>query len=104
MVGGALMRNPLNKRIPRDFRKNFFKYLGMIIILVCTISIGSSFQSTMNGAIEYLETIKDGNLQEDGYFEVSAPLSADILQHLEEEGIMAEANFYATEADFTDSS
>ena len=98
------MRNPLNKRIPRDFRKNFFKYLGMIIILVCTISIGSSFQSTMNGAIEYLETIKDGNLQEDGYFEVSAPLSADILQHLEEEGIMAEANFYATEADFTDSS
>ena len=60
------MRNPLNKRIPRDFKKNFLKYLGMIIILVCTISIGSSFQATMKGAKSYLDNIKDNNLQEIG--------------------------------------
>lgn len=97
------MRNPLYKRIPRDLKKNFFKYFGMIVILVCTISIGSSFQATMKGAIAYLEQIKDGNYQEDGFFEVDAPLSGEVLEHLEEEGIWAEENFYATENEFSDS-
>lgn len=97
------MRNPLNKRIPRDFKKNFLKYLGMIIILVCTISIGSSFQATMKGAKSYLDNIKDNNLQEDGYIEVYSPLSEETLEHLATEGIDAEENFYATERDFPDS-
>lgn len=97
------MRNPLYKRIPRDLKKNFAKYLGMIIILVCTISIGSAFQSTMNGATEYLDTIKDGNYQEDGLIEVGAPLSEEIIEHLEEEGFWVEENFYATERDYPDS-
>lgn len=98
------MANPLNKRIPRDLKKNFFKYLGMIIILVCTISIGSSFQSTMNGATEYLENIKENNLQEDGYFEVSAPLRDTAMEGLSKLGLEAKENFYATENEFTDSS
>lgn len=51
------MRNPLLKRIPRDLVRNFPKYFGMIIILVCTISIGSSFQITLNGATAYLDKI-----------------------------------------------
>lgn len=97
------MRNPLNKRIPRDFRKNFLKYFGMMIILVCTISIGSSFQSTMKGAMAYLNDIKDNNLQEDGYIEVQRILSADILEHFKAEGMALEENFYATERDFPDS-
>ncbi len=97
------MRNPLNKRIPRDFKKNFLKYLGMIIILVCTISIGSSFQATMKGATAYLENIKDNNFQEDGYFEVLSPLSPEILKSLKEEGLIAVENFYATEHEFPDS-
>lgn len=97
------MRNPLLKRIPRDFRKNIFKYLGMIIILVCTISIGSSFQATMKGATAYLDNIKDGNNQEDGFIESSTPLSGEVLSHLEDEGLWVEENFYATEREFTDS-
>ena len=83
------MRNPLYKRIPRDLKKNFIKYFGMIVILVCTISIGSSFQATMKGAINYLEQIKDENYQEDGFIEVDAPLPGEVLEHLEEEGIWA---------------
>ncbi len=98
------MRNPLYKRIPRDLKKNFFKYFGMIVILVCTISIGSAFQSTLNGAIEYLDNIKDGNLQEDGLIEVSSPLSDELISHFKEEGLSVYENFYATENEFTDSS
>lgn len=98
------MRNPLNKRIPRDLKKNALKYLGMIIILVCTISIGSSFQATLNGATEYLERIKDGNLQEDGYFETDARCGEEIIDLLQKDGIRIEENFYATEHNFPDSS
>ena len=97
------MRNPLNKRIPRDFKKNFLKYFGMMIILVVTICIGSSFRSTMNAASAYLEEIKDGNFQEDGQIEVREPLTAEMISHLEDEGFWIEENFYATEREFLDS-
>ncbi|MDD6038863.1 MAG: FtsX-like permease family protein [bacterium] len=98
------MRNPLNKRIPRDLKKNCLKYIGMMIILICTISIGSSFQATLNGATEYLERIKDENYQEDGFFEVDAPMEEDIVSQLEKDGLWVEENFYATEHNFPDSS
>lgn len=97
------MRNPLNRRIPRDFKKNFFKYFGMMIILVLTICIGTSFQSTMNAAEAYLEDIKDGNFQEDGLIEVREPLSDEIISHLVDERFWIEENFYATEREFADS-
>lgn len=98
------MVNPLYKRIPRDFKKNFLKYMGMIIILICTISIGSSFQATLNGAVAYLDKIKDDNFQEDGFMEVSAPLPQETVDELEKKGFWIEKNFYGTENDFPDSS
>lgn len=98
------MRNPLYKRIPRDLKRNSIKYIGMIIILICTISIGSSFQATLNGAVEYLDKIKDGNFQEDGFFEVEAPIDEEILEELQEDGLWVEDNFYVTEHDYPDSS
>lgn len=98
------MRNPLYKRIPRDLKRNSLKYIGMVIILICTISIGSSFQATLNGATEYIERIKDENFQEDGFFEVDAPMEEEIIVQLEEDGLWVEENFYVTEHNFTDSS
>lgn len=80
------------------------KYLGIIVILICTISIGSAFQVTLNGAINYLDQIKDGNLQEDGFFEVDSPLTEEIIRTLHTEGVQTVENFYATENNFPDSS
>lgn len=97
------MRNPLLKRIPRDLVKNFPKYFGMLIILVCTISIGSSFQVTLNGAIDYLDKIKEENYQEDGYFEVSDELDNGTLDYFKEEGVNVYSNYYVTENEFEDS-
>lgn len=98
------MRNPLYKRIPRELRKNCLKYIGMILILVCTICVGTSFQATLNAAQNYLNDIKDANVQEDGYFETASPVSDEIITHFEEDGIRVYENFYATENDFEDSS
>lgn len=97
------MRNPLWKRIPRDFVKNFPKYFGMIIILVCTISIGSSFQVTLNGATAYLNEIKEKNCQEDGFFEISTELDENVIDYFEEEGVQVYSNYYVTENEYEDS-
>ena len=97
------MRNPLLKRIPRDFIKNFPKYFGMIIILVCTISIGSSFQITLNGATAYLNEIKEKNCQEDGFFEISTELDENSIDYFEEEGVQVYPNYYVTENEYKDS-
>lgn len=98
------MRNPLIKRVPRDFIKNLPKYLGMIIILVCTIGVGSSFQTTLNGSIKYLDDIKEVNLQEDGFFETQELISGELAEAFKDEGVNVYENFYATEREFTDSS
>lgn len=98
------MRNPLIKRVPRDFIKNLPKYLGMIIILVCTIGVGSSFQTTLNGSIKYLDDIKEVYLQEDGFFETQELISGELAEAFKDEGVNVYENFYATEREFTDSS
>lgn len=99
---GKIRRCPLSKRIPREFIKNFGKYLGMILILVCTISIGSSFQSTLDGATRYLDGIKENNLQEDGFFEVADRLPEDSADFYTDKQISLCENFYATENSFLD--
>ena len=35
-----MKRNPLNKRIPRELRKNAGKYIGIFIILLAVIVLG----------------------------------------------------------------
>lgn len=94
------MRNPLSKRVPRELKKNLLRYLGMILILVCTICAGTSFQSALNGAMKYLSDIKETNIQEDGFFETSEQISEEIVNYFKEDGIRVYDNFYATDNEF----
>lgn len=96
----SMKRSPLSKRIPRDFIKNFGKYAGMILILVCTISIGSSFQTTLDAALRYLDEIKYDKLQEDGYFETAYEIKDIYEDFYSEKGVRLYENFYALENSF----
>ena len=91
------MRSVLSKRIPRDFKKNWIKYLGMLVILVCTIAVGSSYSTVTNGVTKYLDDIVENNLQEDGFFEVTNKISNDDFLHFNEDKINVVENFYASE-------
>lgn len=95
-----IKRCPLTKRIPRDFKKNVVKYAGMICILVCIISVGSSFQSVLDGAMNYLDDIKTVNCQEDGYFETSKPANDKTMKYFKENNIRIAENFYVTEPEY----
>ena len=88
------MRNPLNKRIPREFKKNAGKYIGITIILLATIIIGSSFMVTMDSTMSTLENNDVECKIEDGQFEVLEPVSKEILNEIKDMNINIVENFY----------
>ncbi len=94
------MRNPLNKRLPREFRKNAGKYIGIFLILVTTIVLGSSFMATMDSAIHTLEKNDEECRIEDGQFETYAPVSEDLIENLRDKDILVVENFYSSVNDF----
>ena len=77
------MKNPLNKRLPREFKKNAGKYIGIFFILITTIMVGSSFMAVMDSAVHTLEVNDEECRIEDGYFEVAlSKLGGDGVQDM----------------------
>lgn len=94
------MRNPLNKRLPREFTKHASKYIGIFVILVCTILIGSAFLATMDGATYTLRQNDEECRIEDGQFESTAPIPENLHTYFEEQNVEITENFYTTVNDY----
>ena len=96
-----MKRNPLNKRIPREFRKNAGKYIGIFIILLAVIVLGSSFMATMDSAVIAIEENDEECKIDDGQFEVAQPLDKEIFVKVESDyNINAVENFYSVDDSF----
>lgn len=96
-----MKRNPLNKRIPREFRKNAGKYIGIFIILLAVIVLGSSFMATMDSAVIAIEENDEECKIEDGQFEVAQPLDKEIFAKVESDyTINAVENYYSVDDSF----
>ena len=96
-----MKRNPLNKRIPRELRKNVGKYLGIFVILLAVIVLGSSFMATMDSAVIAIEENDEECKIEDGQFEVPQPLDKEIFAKLESDyTINAVENYYSVDDSF----
>ena len=89
------MRNPLNKRLPRELKSEIGKYLVLFIFLAGMISIVSGFivaASSMSKA--YDESFDKYNI-EDGNFELYAEGSDDLLKTIEDdEDVSIYPNYY----------
>ena len=94
------MKNVLYKRIPRDIKKHIGKYLGIFLILVVTILLGSSFMATLESAESAIENNDKECIIEDGHFEITAPLSQDLIEEFKTEGTNVVPNFYYSENHF----
>ncbi len=103
------MRNPLIKRIPKELRSDWHKYIVIIIFMVMMIGLVSGMYV---GHDSMLAAIEDGRTTlnlEDGSFELSSRASeemlaaistgekADVRQHFIDEG-MREADEEVAEA------
>lgn len=97
------MKNPLNKRLPREFRKDFGKYLVIFLLLVITIGFVSGFLVADGSMIKaYTEGIDNYNT-ENGHFRTSEKMNDAQIQSVEENGIRIYNNFYL-EQDLTNGS
>lgn len=94
------MRNPLNKRFPKEFRANAPRYICILLLLVTVILVGSSFSVVMDGAADTLKHVEETHKVEDGYVETVDPISDDLKSQLEDEGIILYENFYIADNEF----
>lgn len=88
------MKNPLHKRIPREIRSEWKKYV--VLFLLLTLTIG--FVSGMFVANDSMETAAleayDKYSIEDGHFELKDKATDELLDQFEDEGITVYEQFY----------
>lgn len=97
-----MMRNPLFKRLPREFRGDFGKYLVIFLFMAATIGFISGFLVADGSMIQaYNEGFEKYNI-EDGNFTLSAQASDSELERLEKEGVTVYEDFFLEDSVDTD--
>lgn len=98
------MRNPLNKRLPREFKGEFAKYLAIFLFMTATIGFVSGFLVAGNSMIQaYDESFEKYNI-ENGHFVLEEKAEEDTLTQLEKEDVTIYPQFYLEEDTDTDGS
>lgn len=92
------MKNPLYKRLPREFKSDFGKYLVIFLFIAGMISLVSGFLVADNSLIAaYDEGFEKYNI-ENGHFELMMEAETSLIERLEDEGVVIYENYYADEA------
>ena len=97
--GQKKMKNPLNKRLPRELKGEWHKYFIIFLFFVLTISAVSGFLVSDNSLQKSNEESFEKYKIEDGNFEYSAKPESSVLETIEKDGkIKLYENFYKEEA------
>lgn len=93
------MKNPLNRRLPRELKSEFGKYLVIFLFFIMVISLVSGFlvaDTSLHTA--YLDAFDKYNI-EDGNFAYAEEASDDAIAAIEKDGkVKVYANFYKEES------
>ncbi len=88
------MKNPLLKRLPREFKSEFSKYLVIFIFMISVIGFTSGFLVASGSMVTaYEESFEKYNI-EDGNFELYDEISDELSKELEKDGVAVYENFY----------
>ncbi len=81
------MRNPLNKRLPRELRHDAGKYIALFLFLMVTIGFVSGFLVAGGSMKSAYDASFDKYDIEDGHFTLAAEANDELLETLEKEDI-----------------
>lgn len=81
------MKNPLNKRLPRELKGDIGKYIVIFIFLVATIGVVSGFLVAGTSMKTAFDESFDKNNIEDGNFVLESKMTDDLKTKLEDEGL-----------------
>ena len=88
------MASPLTKRLPREFKNNLGKYLGMFLLLALAIAFTSGFLVAAS-SIELIGTsMRDDYNTEDGHFATTFEADDDSIEAVEALGCTVVEQFY----------
>ncbi|MCR5647289.1 MAG: hypothetical protein K6F81_03305, partial [Acholeplasmatales bacterium] len=88
------MRNPLFKRLPREFKKDIIKYIIMFLFLTLPIALCSGYMIGNDSMIQtYYDGINDYKL-EDGHFVAINEIDENLIDEIEEEENITIYNLY----------
>ncbi len=89
------MKNPLMKRLPREFKSELGKYIVIFAFMIIVIGFVSGFLVAAGSIIKiYDESFEKYNI-EDGNFELNAEANALTLETIEQDGnVRVYENFY----------
>ena len=91
------MKNPLNKRLPRELKGDIGKYIVIFIFLVATIGVVSGFLVAGTSMKTAFDESFDKNNIEDGNFVLESKMTDDLKTKLEDEDLTLYDNFYKEE-------
>lgn len=91
------MRNPLNKRLPRELISEFGKYAAIFLFMLATIGFVSGFL-VASGSMEitYNESFEKYNI-EDGHFVLEKQADSKLKEEIEKEKIKIYEDYYVEE-------
>lgn len=84
---------PLVKRLPREFKNNLGKYLGILLLMVAAISLVSGFLVAASSILKIESTVHEDYLVEDGRFSVNFAASNKAIEAVEDLGVAVYENF-----------
>ena len=87
------MNRVLRKRISRDLRSNFGRYLALVLLIVMGIFLVTSFIGSAEAIIQGTENKKKENHRQDGQFSVFVPLNDEEIEKLSQGGTVIEPIF-----------
>ena len=91
------MKNPLFKRLPRELKSEFGKYLVIFLLLTSTIGLVSGFLVADNSMLlAYNESFEKYHV-ENGNFRTSSALGEHQKETIEQEGVQLYDLFYVEE-------
>ena len=91
------MKNPLNKRLPRELKSEIGKYIVLFVFLAGMIAVVSGFLVASNSmSTAYNESFKKYNI-EDGNFELYIEADDKLIEKLEAEKVTVYKNYYIEE-------
>ena len=88
------MRNPLHKRLPRELRSEFGKYLVIFLMMILSIGFVSGFLVADGSMLTAYQEGFEKYQVEDGHFRLADKLNKNQIQKLEAGGVTLYENFY----------
>ncbi len=99
MVGGTIMRNPLIKRIPRELKSDWQKYLVIIVFMAVMIGVISGMYVGHDSMLAAVYNGREELVLEDGRFELAEKASEKMLKDIET-GEKADVRTYFLNKDY----